>query len=305
MSTPFIESIFTTAVQSGTSVLYATLGEVTTERAGIVNLGLEGTLLMGASVGFMVDAETGSAALAFLAAGLVGGAFNLILGFLFITRRANQLATGLSLMFFGVGLSALLGKPYVGRRIEGLNETQVPGLSSIRGIGHTFFNYDIIIYLALPTAFLLWWLLFYTRWGLNLRAVGENREVAYAAGLKPYLIQYEALFIGGILAGIGGAHLSLAYTKTWQEWMTAGRGFIAVALVIFAAYHPLRAIVGAGIFGGAVALQLQLQARGAPISPFLLDMLPYVLTLLVLLVWGRFGGRAVPEGLKEVFENTG
>jgi simple sugar transport system permease protein len=305
MSTPFIESVVINAVQSGTSVFYATLGEVVTERAGIVNLGLEGTMLMGASVGFMVDAHTGSAALAFLAAALVGGAFNMILGFLCITRRANQLATGLSLMFFGVGLSALLGKPYVGRRIEGLDETSIPGLSSIPAIGHTFFEYDVIVYLALPTALLIYWLLFYTRWGLNLRAVGENREVAYAAGLKPALIQYVALFIGGMLAGIGGAHLSLAFTKTWQEWMTVGRGFIAVALVIFAAYHPLRAIVGAAIFGGAVALQLQLQARGAPVSPFLLDMLPYVLTLLVLLIWGRSRGRVVPEGLKEVFDNTG
>ena len=304
MSTPFLKSIAVNAVQSGTSVLYGTLGEVINERAGIVNLGLEGTMLMGASVGFVVDAETGNAPLALLSAALAGGAFNMILAYLVVTRRANQLASGLTLMFFGVGLSTLIGQRYVGRPIEGLNEIAIPGLSRIPVIGDLFFKHDILIYLVVPTAVLVWWVLFHTRWGLNLRAVGENRTVAFAAGLRPSVIQYQALFFGGILGGIGGAHLSLAFTKTWQEWMTNGRGFIAVALVIFAMYHPLRAIAGAAVFGVAVALQLQMQARGYPVSPFLLDMFPYVMTLAVLLIWGRARKHAVPEGLKEVFEGT-
>ena len=300
-----IKGILIGALQSGASVLYATLGEVVVERAGIVNLGVEGVMLMGASVGFAVAVETGNAALAVLGAGLAGGLFNMILGFLVVTRRANQLASGLALMFFGVGLSALLGKPYVGKNIEGLNDIAIPGLSSIPYVGPILFKHDILIYLMVPLAIAIWYFLTKTKWGLSLRAVGENRTVAYAAGLRPSVIQYQALFIGGVLGGIGGAHLSLAFTKNWVEWMTAGRGFIAVALVIFSMWHPLRAIGGALLFGGAVALQLQLQAVGAPISPFLLDMLPYALTLAVLLIWGRKRFHSFPEGLKEVFEDTG
>lgn len=304
MSRSAIEGLLGATVLSGTSVLYATLGEVIVERAGIVNLGLEGVMLIGASVGFAVTVETERAVLGLLAAGLAGGLFNLVMGFLVVTRRANQLASGLAVMFLGLGLSSLLGKPYVGSKIQGLDKIHIPGLSGLPFLGRPLFMNDILVYLVVPVAVLTWWILFRTRWGLRLRAVGENPITAFAAGLRPSLLKYQALFIGGILGGIAGAHLSLAFAKTWQEGMTAGRGFIAIALVIFSMWHPLRAIAGALLFGGAVALQLQMQVRGVRVSPFLLDMLPYLLTLGVLVALGRGRKHAAPADLGKVYEGT-
>lgn len=304
MTTPFWEGVLTGAVQSGVSVLYAALGEVLVERAGIINLGVEGAMLMGASVGFAITFQTGNVYVGLISGALAAGLFCLVHAYMVVSRRANQLASGLTLMFFGLGLSAFLGKPYVGRMIEGLPQLPLPGLSELPFVGHILFNHDILTYLVLPVAILIWWVLFNTRWGLALRAVGENQVVAFAAGLKPAQLQYQAIFLGGLLAGLGGAHLSLAYTRVWTEGMTNGRGFIAVALVIFATWSPLRAILGALLFGGALAFQLQLQARGAPVSPFLLDMLPYLLTLAVLLTVGRARKHTMPEGLQSVFEGT-
>ncbi len=303
MTVPFLESVLLGAILSGAPVLYATLGEVVGQRAGIVNLGLEGVMLMGAVVGFAASVHTGSAMWGVLAGALAGGLFNLVLAFVVVTRRANQLASGLALMFCGVGLSALLGAAYVGSRITGLNPIEIPLLSRLPYIG-PLFRADVLVYLVVPAAVLVWWLLFRTRWGLRLRAVGENPTAAYAAGLSPQLLQYQALFLAGILGGVAGAHLSVGIARTWAEWMTAGRGFIAVALVIFSRWHPLRAILGAVLFGGAVALQLQLQARGAPVSPFILDMLPYLLSLAVLLLWGGARRHAAPASLGRVFEGT-
>jgi len=292
------------SVHAGTPLLYATLGELMEERAGIVNLGLEGVMLMGAVVGFGTTVQTGSAAMGLLAGALAGGLFNMLFGFLVITCRANQLASGLALMFCGVGLSALLGVSYIGSRIEGLKEIPLPVLSNLPIVGPILFNYDILVYLAIPMAFLVWWVLFSTRWGLSLRAVGENPTAAFAAGQNPHVLQFQALWIAGLLGGIAGAHLSVGLAKTWAEWMTAGRGFIAVALVIFSKWHPLRAIIGALLFGGAIALQLQMQAWGVPISPFILDMLPYILSLAVLAVWGGARRYAAPASLGRVFQGT-
>ena len=300
----FLEGLLSGSILAGTPLLYATLGEVIGERTGIINLGLEGVMLMGAVVGFSTTVKTGNAAVGIFAGALAGALFNLVFGFMVIARRANQLASGLALMFCGVGLSALLGAPCIGSRIKGLNEISIPLLSDLPLVGATLFRYDILVYLAVPIAILVWWVLFYTRWGLNLRAVGENPAAAFAAGKNPYRLQYQALFIAGLLGGIAGAHLSLALTKTWAEWMTAGRGFVAVALVIFSKWHPLRAIVGALLFGGAISLQLQMQARGVPVSPFLLDMLPYLLSLAVLAVWGGARRHAAPASLGQVFRGT-
>ena len=266
------------SVLAGTSLLYATLGELVGERAGIVNLGLEGVMLIGASTGFA--AASLSPAIPISASPprrWPGIAANLLLGYVVIGRRANQLAAGLSLMFFGLGASALIGRPFVGALVTGLPRFGLPAAG----------GFDVLAWLAAPTALvLLWGLLFRTRWGLALRAVGEDPAAAFAAGRRPDLLQYQALALGGALGGIGGAHLSLALALTWDEGMTAGRGFIAIALVIFAGWNPLWAVVGALVFGGAEALQLQLQARGLDVSPFLMNMIPYLLTLLVLIVWG-------------------
>lgn len=300
----FMINILAGSILSATSVLYATLGEIVGEKSGIVNLGLEGVMLMGAVVGFAVTAQSGNAWLGVAAAMLAGALFNMIFAFLVVTRRANQLASGLALMFCGMGLSALIGVGFVGSQIEGLGEVRMPLLSSIPQIGPAFFSFDALVYLVFPIAVFIWWMLHNTSWGLYLRSVGENASVAFSAGVDPLIIRYQALFISGLLGGLGGAHLSLAFTKTWAEGMTSGRGFIAVALVIFSKWSPLRAITGALLFGGAVALQLQLQARGAKISPFLLDMLPYLLSLGVLLLWGGKRKHAAPAGLGQVFQGT-
>jgi simple sugar transport system permease protein len=298
----FLRSLLSGSILSGTPLLYATLAEVLGERAGVVNLGLEGVMLVGAVAGFIAAVHTGSAAAGVAAAALAGGVFNLLFAYLVITRGANQLATGLALMFGGVGLSALAGARYVGSQIAGLPEVRIPLAADLPFIGPALFAHDALVYAAVALAVLLWWTLYRTRWGLEVRAVGENPVAAFAAGRSPHAVQYQALFVAGVLAGVAGAHLSLGVARTWSEWMTAGRGFIAVALVIFSRWQPLRAIAGALLFGGAISLQLQLQARGVPLSPFLLDMLPYLLSLAVLAVWGGAHRHAAPGSLGRVFQ---
>lgn len=229
---------------------------------------------------------------------------NMILGYLVISRKGNQLASGLALMFFGFGLSALIGQSFVGAKINGLPRFSLPGLTSLPLLYRSLIQFDILIYLAIPTAFIVYWLIFRTRWGLGVRAVGENPDTAFASGRNPNLVRYQALFIGGLLVGTGAAHLSIAYTMNWTEYMTAGRGFIALALVIFAKWNPLRAIVGALLFSGAVAFQLLMQSSGIQVSPFLLDTLPYILTLLVLIAWGGSRKFAAPASLGRVYEGT-
>ena len=291
MSTSFAAAVLSSSILSGTSLLYATLGELVGERAGIVNLGLEGIMLIGASVGFAACAAIGNPYFAVVAAAFAGLAANLLFGYVVVGRRANQLAAGLTLLFFGFGASTLIGRPFIGAIVTGLPRLELPGFGA----------FDALVLLAAPTALLLWWLLFRTRWGLALRAVGEDPAVAFAAGRRPDLLRYQALAVGGLLGGIGGAHLSVALTLTWDEGMTAGRGFIAIALVIFAKWNPLWAVAGALVFGGAEALQLQLQARGTDVSPFLMTMIPYVLTLLVLVFWGWNRRSAAPAALGRSF----
>ncbi len=301
MSLLSILGVLSSAIFSGTSLLYATLGEVIHQRSGIVNLGLEGLLLVSASAGFAVTSVSGNPYLGVLVAMLAGALLNMVFGYLVISRQANQLASGLALMFFGFGLSALIGKAYVGARIDGLPRILLPGLSDLPSLYTSLFKFDLLIYLAIPVAFLVWWLLFRTRWGLGLRAVGENADTAFASGRNPRLIRYQSLFTGGLLAGLGAAHLSIAYTMNWTEHMTAGRGFIAVALVIFSRWHPLQAIAGALLFSGAVAFQLLLQSSGVQVSPLLLDTIPYVLTILVLIAWGGNRKHSAPASLGRVY----
>ena len=300
---PFL-GILSSAIYSGTSLLYTALGEVINERSGIVNLGLEGVLLVSASSGFAITVITGNPYLGVLVASLVGGLVNLLLGYLAITRKANQLASGLAIMFFGFGLSALIGNPYVGKSIHALPRFDLPGNSSLPQLYASLFKFDILIYLAIPMAIFIWWILFRTRWGLGVRAVGENADIAFASGRNPRLIRFQALFLGGLLAGLGAAHIAIAYAMNWTEYMTGGRGFIAIALVIFSRWHPLRAIAGALLFSAAVAFQLVLQNSGINISPFLLDTIPYILTLVVLIIWGGNRKQSAPASLGRVYEGN-
>ena len=296
--------ILSTALFSGTSLLYAALGELVGQRAGIVNLGLEGVLLVSAATGFSVTYLSGSPYLGILTAAIAGALMNSIFGYLVISRKANQLASGLALMFFGIGLSAWIGADHVGARIVGLPRLSLPLVSDLPQVYSSLLSFDVLIWLVVPVAVLIWWLLFRTRWGLGLRAVGESPDTVYASGRSAHLIRYQALWLGGLLAGVGGAHLAIAYAMNWSENMTAGRGFIAIALVIFAKWNPLRAVAGALLFSGAVAFQLLLQSSGFQVSPFLLSTMPYVLTLLVLAIWGGRRRTAAPASLGRVYQGA-
>lgn len=298
MNDALLLGVLASSIMSATSLLYATIGEIVGERAGIVNLGLEGIMLIGAATGFAATALTGNAYLGLAAAALAGAVVNLAFAYLVVAVHANQLAAGLTLMFFGLGLSALVGHPFVGTLIAGLPTFRLFGLGRM---GNPLFSYDILVYLTVPTSVFVSWLLFRTTWGLRLRAVGESPVAAVAAGLNPGRLRYQALALAGLLGGIAGAHLSLGVTLTWAEGMTGGRGFIAIALVIFAKWDPLWAIAGALLFGGAESLQLQLQAAGADVSPFIMNMIPYLLTLLVLVFWGWRRQAAAPAALGRNF----
>lgn len=300
-----LEVVLAGAIRSGTSVLFACLGETISERAGVVNLGAEGSMLIGALTAFAVTAQTGNPFVGVLAGGIAGALLALIHAYLAIGRRANQLASGLAIMILAQGVTAFFGREYVDQQINGLNALHLPVLSELPVLGPIFFQHDLLTYVAFLLAPVLWWLLARTKWGLVLRATGERDEVVYACGYSPNGVRYAAVLAGGFLAGIGGAQLAVAYTLNWVENMTQGRGLVAVALVIFAAWSPLRAVLGCYLFGGAIALQLALQARGIPVSPFFLSMAPYLLTLGVLLLVGGKRQYAMPEGLRAVFEAGG
>lgn len=300
----FIQLVLVGAVRSSTPALYAVLGETVSEKAGITNLGTEGCMLMGACTGFIVTYQTGSPWLGVLVAALAGGLLSLAHGYLVIRCGANQLASGLVTLFFGLGLTALIGRDYVKRNIVGFNPIPIPILSDIPFIGPILFNHDILTYIGGLIVPILWFVMYRTKWGLALRAVGENRTVSFSTGRNPQRIAFTAVIIGGMLAGVGGAQLSIAFTHFWVEGMTQGVGFIAVALVVFGMWHPVRALLGALLYGGAYALQLRLQTLGIGISPYLLQMLPYVLTLVILLAWGKASRRAIPAELGQPFQRA-
>lgn len=300
-----VGDIMTGAIRSGSSVLYASLGELVGERAGVINLGTEGSMLAGALGAYAMTVWTGNPWLGALAGGICGGALALVHAFLVITRGANQLATGLAIMFFGMGLTAFLGRTFVNKPITGLDPVPIPLLADIPFAGKILFRHDMLTYISFLLVPLLAFVLFRTRLGVVLRATGEKEEVVFAYGMRPQTIRYLAVTAGGFLSGVGGAQLAIAYTHTWVENMTAGRGVIAVALVIFASWLPLRAMFGAYLFGGAQALQLALQQGGYDVSPFLLFMLPYVLTLAALFVVERRQRSKIPEGLGNVFVGSG
>lgn len=285
-----LTSILTIAIVAGTSLVYATVGEIYTERSGILNLGVEGIMIMGAVIGFAAAFHTENAWAGVVAAALVGGIMALAHAFLTITMRAEQVVTGLAITLAGTGLASFLGEklgpdggPLVGLIGPRFNEIAIPVLSGIPVIG-AIFNQDILVYLMYILVIVATYYLYKTRPGLSLRSVGESPQTADAMGLSVFGTRYLYTVVGGILIGIGGAHLSLSYTPGWTENLTGGRGWIVIALVIFATWDPLRAVVGALLFGGINAIQFRLQAAGTTIPASLLNMMPYILTVVVLVL---------------------
>ncbi|TEB14537.1 Branched-chain amino acid transport system / permease component [Pelotomaculum sp. FP] len=288
MTNDILIAILATSVMVGTPILFASLGEILTERAGILNLGVEGVMLVGAVSGFAVALFSHNPWLGVTGAMLAGGALALAHAVLSVTLKANQVVSGLALALFGAGLSGYLGKSLVGIPLPvKIAASKVPLLGDIPFLGPVLFQQDGMVYLGYLLAPALWYLLFRTRTGLSVRAVGENPGAADALGISVSLTRYACTIAGGMLAGAGGAYLSLAYAPAWLENMTAGRGWIAIALVIFAAWNPLYALAGAYLFGGIDALSLRLQAMNVTVSPFFLRMLPYLFTLLVLVLVTR------------------
>ena len=283
-------SVLAVTIQAGTSLVFAAVGEIYTERAGILNLGLEGTLIMGAVSAFAVGYHTESLLLGTLAAIVVGAALASIHAFLSVTLRADQVVSGLALTLFGIGLSSFLGQrlgpegaPLVGLVGPKFTKIEIAGLSQIPLLGPALFNQDLLVYLMYLSVSVAAYLLYRTRIGLNVRAVGEDPDTADAMGISVTRTRYLATVGGGMMMGLGGAHLSLAYTPGWTENLTGGRGWIAIALVIFATWDPARALLGALIFGGVNAIQFRLQAAGGGVVPAaVLAMMPYLLTVVVL-----------------------
>jgi len=272
-----------TVIGAATPLLLAALGEVVVEKSGVLNLGVEGMMLAGAVAAFATAIGTESSLLALLAAALAGGLMALLFGFLTLSLLTSQVATGLALTIFGIGLSALIGAPYVGTPLERLARLDLPGLSDLPIFGPLLFSHDILVYFAVLMVPALAWFLNKSRAGLVLRAVGDSHDAAHAIGYSVIRIRYLAVLFGGMMAGLGGAYLSLAYTPMWIEQMTAGRGWIALALVVFAAWRPLRVLIGAYLFGGVTILQLHAQGGAIiDIPSQYLSMLPYIATIIVL-----------------------
>ena len=282
MTGDLVIAICLAAIASGTSILLPALGEALTERSGVQNLGVEGMMLMGALFGYIVDIETNNIVLAFVAAAVAAMSLAIVHAFLSITLRANQIVSGLAVTLFGSGLTAFLGKPFVGATAPVvLSRVPIPGLSQIPVLGQILFTQDPVVYGTFILVPLLWYFVYRTRPGLNLRAIGESPATADAMGVGVATRRYLYTLIGGALAGFGGAYLSLGYTPTWVEGMTAGRGWIAVGLVVFGTWDPFRVMAGAYLFGFVDGLQLRAQGLGSTIPPFFLNMLPYLFTVIV------------------------
>ena len=272
---------------AGTPLVYAALGELVTEKAGVLNLGVEGMMLVGAVVAFMVAAKTGSPWLGVLAGTGAGAVVSMIFAVIALSLLANQVATGLALSLFGVGLSAFVGLDYVSVVIAGITPLAIAGLSDIPFVGPLLFGHNPLVYLSFVLFAAVQLFLYRTRAGLVLRAVGESPHSAHAIGYPVIAIRYAAVAFGGACSGLAGAYLSVAYTPLWVEGMVAGRGWIALALVVFATWKPWRVLAGAYLFGGVTLAQFQVQAMGSAIPAQYLSMLPYLATILVLALISR------------------
>lgn len=275
-------------VVAGTPLAFATLGELITEKSGSTNLGVEGMMLIGAVMGFVTAINTESPLLAILAAAAAGAVGALIFAILTVTLRANQIVCGLTLTIFGTGYAQFVGQPLLGMSapsavIDFFGELHIPLLGDIPFIGPIFFQQDIFVYLSYVVCGLAAVYMYRTRIGLNLKALGESNAAADASGINVNLYKYVHILVGGALCGLGGAYLSLVRMPIWQENIVNGRGWIAVALVIFVAWNPIKGLFGAALFGGLSILGLRLQAMGFNVSQYLVDIIPYVATILIVI----------------------
>ena len=294
-------------IVASTPLVLAALGELIVEKAGVLNLGVEGMMIIGAVAGFIVGVETGSAYIGMIAAAVAGALLSLLFAFIILIMQANQVASGLALTIFGLGIAALMGHPYTGIKSQQISTISIPILSEIPILGTMFFQHDLIVYLSLISVLTIWYFLTRMRAGLILRSVGEDHDVAHSLGYRVITIRFLAIVFGGAMAGVGGGYLSLFRVPQWTEGMTAGAGWIALALVVFSGWRPFRLLIGAYIFGGITILQLNLQAIGVNINIAVLSMAPYLATILALVVisMSRFrGNRGAPGCLGRSFVKT-
>ncbi len=280
------------AIVAGTPLIFATLGEIITEKVGNTNLGVEGMMFMGAIIGFLVGQNTGNPILALLGAAVAGGVGALLYAFLTVSLRANQIVCGLTLTIFGEGFASFLGQKIMGTLVPaGIQQffapKPIPILSSIPYIGQIFFQQDVFVYFAYILVIATTFYMFRTKPGLNMRAVGESAAAADASGINVTVYKYVHIIIGGALCGLGGAYMSLVTVPVWQENIIAGRGWIAVALVIFASWHPVKALFGSLLFGGLSIIGFRLQSMGIQVSQYLIDMLPYAATIIIVIISTR------------------
>ncbi|NBE06801.1 ABC transporter permease [Paragemmobacter ruber] len=273
-------------------IILAALGELVVEKAGVLNLGVEGMMIMGAICGFATAVITGSPYLGFLGGALGAACLSLVFAVLTQVLLANQVATGLALTLFGLGLSSLIGQGYVGIKPPLTGTVPLGPLADIPFFGPVLFDHDWMVYLSIAACAAVWAVLKYTRLGLILRAVGESHDAAHALGYKVVRIRILAILFGGALAGLGGAYISLIRVPQWTDGITAGAGWIALAIVVFASWKPWRVLLGAYLFGGITVLQLNLQAAGARIPVEYLSMSPYLITILVLVIMSSGKGKA-------------
>ncbi len=282
-----MENFLYAMIIAATPLLLAATGELVAERSGVLNLGVEGMMLVGAVVAFALANTTGSDMMAMLGGAAAGMAMALVFAVLVLGLMANQPATGLALTIFGIGVSGLIGQSYVGVALEPLPKLALPVISEGSMLGRILFAHDAMVYLSLALVAAVAWFLYRTRAGLALRAVGDNHDSAHALGYNVIATRYAAVIFGGACAGLGGAYLSLAYTPMWAENMTAGRGWIALALVVFATWKPGRLVAGAFLFAAVTQLQFYGQDWNLPVPSQFLAMAPYVATILALVVISR------------------
>ena len=308
MTIDFLVAALMTIITASTPLVFAAVGEIVAEKSGVLNLGVEGMMIVGAIGAFATGIITGDPVLAVLAGAASGALMAFIFGCLTLWLLSNQVATGLALTIFGIGVSALVGHRFVGVTFAGLPKLDIPGITGLPVIGPLLFGHDALVYLSVVSVAAVAWFLRRTRAGLALRAVGENHDAAHSIGYPVILIRLTAVLFGGVMAGLGGACLSLAYTPLWIENMTAGRGWIALALVVFASWRPWRAFFGAYLFGGITIIQLHAQGLGVAVPSQILSMLPYIATIVVLVLISRDDVRMrfnAPACLGRSFHATG